>query len=406
MSSKNLALISVLVNFVLAVGKFLVGILIASVSLIAEGIHSALDVFSSAIAYLGIAQLEKGEDKKYPYGRYRFESIAAFFIVIFLAGSALWILWEAYQSFFNPETVEFSTIGIIVMVASIVFNEIMARFKFKIGGEESSLALVADAEHDRADVISSIGVLIGLFIIPYFAYADAIIAALVGVYIIYESIELARETIDSLVDIADPEIEKKIKSIAKKTDIAIEDIKTRKIGAFSFAEVEIDLPANIRLKQATQITKDLENSLLENIENLKHVLISAKSHEITSSSIKQRFGFGRYRREGVGRRRQAREDMLDLPKKDEKTTRIISSINKIGTLDNFGSKYFSVKDVKNGKEIFSKKIVLNPFWTNDSSRSVRFVKAARADKIISKEIGPGAKENLKTNNIEIEIRDN
>lgn len=405
MSSKNLALLSVLVNFILALAKFVVGILIASVSLIAEGIHSALDVFSSAIAYLGIAQLDKEEDEKYPYGRYRFESIAAFVIVIFLAGSALWILWESYQSFLDPQTVEFSTIGIVVMAASIVFNEIMARYKFKVGGEESSLALVADAEHDRADVISSAGVLIGLFIIPYFAYADAIIAGLVGIYIIYESIELARETIDSLVDVADPEIEKEIKKIANKNDLKIENIKTRKIGAFSFAEIEIDLPANIKLQRATEISKDFEDKLVLGIKNLKQVVVSAKSHDIRSSSINQRFGFGRYRQDGIGRRRKAREEELDLPKKDTGVTRIISSIRKPGDLAHFGSKYFSVKDIKEGKEIFKKKIVLNPFWTNDSSRSARFVKAAKADKVITNEIGPGAKENLEASGIEIEIED-
>lgn len=209
MSAKGLAVISVFVNLALSVAKFLVGLSIASVSLVAEGIHSLLDVFSSLVAFLGIREAGKEKNEKYPYGRYRFEPLAAFVVVILLAGSAIWILYEAVKGFAEPEVVSFSLVGIFIMAGSVILNEIMARFKFKIGGQEESLALVADAEHDRADVIASLGVFIGLFLIPYFPLADSIIAILVGLYIIYEAIQLGRETVDALVDVANPELGKK-----------------------------------------------------------------------------------------------------------------------------------------------------------------------------------------------------
>lgn len=403
MNSKRLALISILVNFILSLAKFLVGFLIASVALIADGIHSIMDVFSSAIAYLGISQAEKEESDKYPYGRYRFESIAAFIIVIFLVVSALWILWEAYQAYLKPSLIEFSAIGIGVMIISIVSNEIMARFKFKIGGESSSLALVADAEHDRADVISSVGVLIGLFIMPYFALADSIIAGLVGLYIIYESIHLAREAIDSLVDVADKELEEKIENIAREDKIELEEIKSRKIGGFSFAEIEIKLPANISLDKASAISEKLENRLLDNIKNLKQVVVSARSHDISRSTINQRFGFGRYRTQGFGQGRIKKQQKIDLPEKRKGIKRVVTSVNKQGQVGKFGSKKYLVEDFdRDGKKIFTKEIS-NPFWSKEANRGGRFAKSAGADKIITKEIGPAAKENLKGGGIEIEI---
>jgi cation diffusion facilitator family transporter len=401
MSTNNLALISVLVNFVLALAKFIVGMLIASVSLIAEGIHSTLDVFSSAVAYLGIKQAQKVESEKYPYGRYRFESIAAFVIVILLAGSAIWILYEAYQAFSSPSEIEFSTAGIVVMAASIIFNELMARWKFKVGGENASLALVADAEHDRADVISSIGVLIGLFIIPYFPLADAIIAGLVGIYIIYESIQLARETIDSLVDVADKETEERIKEIAKQMNIRVEKVKSRKIGAVIFAEIEIDLPSNVKLDQATEVSQKLENQLTSKIDNLKQVVVTAKSHEISRSTIKQGFGFGRYRSSGPkGFGKGIKSQAVDLPKKQGQRIVIALSNNQIS---HFGSKKYLVRDIDSSGSKLFEKIIDNPFYSKQAGKGVKFAKSSNADKVIAAEIGQMAKRNLESAGIEVEI---
>lgn len=397
MTAKRLSLVSILVNLLLSVGKFLVGLMIASVSLMAEGIHSGLDVFSSLITFLGIREAAKEKSEKYPYGRYRFESIAALVVVLLLAGSAVWIIYEALVKMPEPEKVSFSGWGIGIMLASIVLNEIMARAKFKIGGQEGSLALVADAEHDRADVIASVGVLIGLFLVPYFSLADSAIALLVGLYIVYEAIGLGRETIDSLVDVANPQLEKKVKETAQKLGIKIDELKSRKIGATNFAELKIDLPAKLQLEEATAISEKLEKRLLSSLPELKQVVVSAKAHDISRSTIRPGFGFGRIRGRGPGRGIEP----IKLEKKGQ--TRVIIPYQD-GQSERFGTPYYLVKDLNEKGKVVQKKKIKNPFFSSQGGHGVKFAKAISADKVITEHLGENARANLEAANIEYEIK--
>jgi cation diffusion facilitator family transporter len=397
MSSKSLALISIVVNLILAVGKFLVGVVISSMAMIAEGIHSGLDVFSSLIAFLGIREAGKEESKLYPYGRYRFESLAALVVTILLASSAGWILWEAFTGLGDWQKTTFSIWGVSVMVISIILNEIMARWKFKVGGEGASLALVADAEHDRADVIASVGVLVGLFLMPYFIWADSVIALLVGLYIIYEAISLGRQAIDSLVDIANPELEEKIKEIAQEIGVEIEELKSRKIGAANFAELKIDLPANFKLDQATGISEKLEQKLLSSLPELKQVLVLAKSHSISRSLIRPSFGFGQIRGRGPGGGIRP----IDYPKKGQ--IRVIIP-QADGQSSKFGAPYYLVQDLDRDGRIVQEKKIKNPFWSIRGGHGVKFAKAISADKVIAKDLGDNAKANLKAARIEYQIK--
>jgi len=397
MTSQHLALLSIFGNLILSIGKFLVGLMIASVALIAEAIHSFLDVFSSLIAFLGIREGRKEKNKKYPYGRYRFESVAALIVVLFLAGSAIWIIYEALVKIPEPKKMAFSGWGIAVMVLSIILNEIMARFKFKIGGRENSLALVADAEHDRADVIASVGVLVGLFLIPYFYLADSIIAFLVGIYIIYEAFILGRETVDSLVDVANEELEKEIRKIARELGIKIEELKSRKIGAVNFAEIKIDLPANLKLEEATAVSEKLERKLLNSLPDLKQVSVMAKAHDISRSLIRSGFGFGRIRGRGPGRGIEP----IKLEKKGQ--TRVIIPYQD-GKSEKFGAPYYLVRDLDKNNRVVQEKRVKNPYWSRQGGHGVKFAKAIDADKVVSEHLGENAKANLKAAGIDYQVK--
>jgi len=219
---ERIAGISVFVNLFLAVGKIIVGFLAKSASVIAEGIHSGMDVLSSGISLIGIKISKKPVDKKHPYGHYKFEVLSGLIITLFLFGTGLWILYQAYKGFVNPEFVSMSYLALGIMILSAVANEIMSRLKVRYGKKENSLSLLSDGVHDRVDVYTSIAVLIGLIIMPYWIYVDSILAGLIGLYILKESFSLGKEATYSLLDIsAKPEIENKIKKIIKNQKIKI-----------------------------------------------------------------------------------------------------------------------------------------------------------------------------------------
>lgn len=392
MGQESVSILSTFVNLILVICKLSLGFLINSAALLAEGIHSGLDVFSSFVTYLGIKTAKKPVDEKHPYGYYKAEGIAGFVVTLLLFISALWILYEGGQRFFKLEPVYFSLAAIILMLSSVIINEAMARLKFKIGQKTESLSLIADAEHSRADVISSLGVLLGLFLIKYFPLADAILAVLIGLYIIYECFGLGKETTDSLLDVSNKGLEEKIKKICQENEIKVLEIKSRKIGPANFAEIKIALDRRLKVDEATNISKSLENKLLDALPELKYVVISVESHEFSEGVIVPRFAkrFG-FRRgfEPIG------------PKKQGKRT--IIPIEKGEISEHFGVPEYLVIDQDDRGKILRKEILKNPYFTEETGHGAKFVKAVSADKIISRHVGENAKRNLEAASIEIEI---
>ncbi len=291
MNPRFLSAISVLVNIILTTLKLIVGLFSHSIALIAESLHSGLDIVSSIITYLGIRTAEKPEDETHHYGHGGYEGIASFVVSLLLFTSAVWILYEAVSNFLTGKhEAQFTLWGIGLMAASTVINEVMARLKFKSSTENSSLALASDAEHSRADVISSVAVLFGLVLIKFYPFADSLLAALVAIYIFYEAYSLSREAIDSLVDKANPELEEKIKNFLIKEGTPFFDIKTRKIGSSSFAEIDLVFNPGAHAEEITAVTKFLESRLLKKFSELKQVSLSVQSMEFTETTTKPQLG--------------------------------------------------------------------------------------------------------------------
>jgi cation diffusion facilitator family transporter len=290
---EKIALFSVLANFVLAVIKIIGGFFINSASVLAEGLHSGMDIFSSIISFAGIRIAKKPVDENHPYGHYKFEVLGGLVITIILFLTGAWIIFEAYQSFLKPISLKFTYWGLGIMLFSAIVNEVMSRIKIYFGKKEDSVSLLSDGMHSRVDVFSSTAVFIGLFFSKYWIYTDYLLAIFIGFYIIIKSFQIGKEAIDSLLDIsAGKEIEEKIKSIAKTENIEISSLKTQKKGSAITANLEIKLPSNLSVDKATKISEDLRKKLMKEIEPLFYVAIQIKSHEMETSFYKPGFGRG------------------------------------------------------------------------------------------------------------------
>jgi len=368
MNPQSISIISTFVNMGLGISKLFFGTLIGSVALVADGIHSSLDVISSFVTFLGLKTAKKPFDETHPYGYLKAESLAGFFVMMLLSITGIWILYEAIQRFLGEGSVVFSSYAILVVIGSILITESLARLKFKYGRKFQSLALVADAEHSRADALSSIGVLAGLFLVKYFSLADAIIALGIGAYIIFEAFQIGKEISDSLLDVANKNVEEKIKKICGSHKIEVSDIKTRKIGGFNFAEIKIKLAPKLKVEDVEKITKTLEERLLKNIRELKYIVISIEAYQVKQSVILPKIGKEICEVEGfekIGPKKIGQRFIV--PIKNEKIS------------DKFGTEEYLVVDKDNS------------------------AKAIRTDKVLTRIIGENAKQNLENFGIEVEI---
>lgn len=395
-SPKTVSILSTIINIILSAGKVLTGIFCGSVSLVASGIDSTMDIISSIITYWGIKISDRPADDKHPFGHSRYEAVASYTIVMLLLISAVWIIYEAIaQIFIRKIGEEYSFIAIVVIVIAIIITELLARLKYYIGNKNSSLSLVADAQHSRADVLSQAAVLVGLFLSPYLAYIDSIIAIGVGIYIIYGAIELAKESIDSLVDVADMELEDKISQWAKNNNVKFENIKTRKIGSQTFAEITMAFAKNCKADEIALKIEDTEKKVLAEFESLAQVSFTVSSHDFKEVSM----------RSWLGSRRRVRFNLLENKivsntKNDDNI--IIAPIDSGKLANDFGAaEYLIVRINKKSKP--QKEIVKNDFYKKNGGHGVMFVKLHKAKKIYVHYIGEGAKQNLLANNIDVEI---
>ncbi len=290
---KKVAVISILANMILAGGKIAVGIFSNSAAILAAGLDSFADIFSSIISFIGIKISGKPADEKHPYGHYKFEVLGGVVITLIIFVTGAGIIYDAYKNFLKPADMAIGYLAFGVMILSVLVNEVMSRLKIHYGKLESSVSLLSDGVHSRIDVYTSLAILIGLFLTKYWIYADATLALLMGAYIIKEAFLIGKEAIDSLLDVsAGVETEEKIKAIAEAQNIEIDNLKTQKKGSAITANLEIKLPNNLSVEDATKITDDLRSSLMEKIKRLQYLVVQISSHRVETSFYQPDFGHG------------------------------------------------------------------------------------------------------------------
>ncbi len=290
---KKIAVLGLAANIVLAAGKIAAGLAARSTAVLAEGLHSGMDVLASGIGLIGIAASRKPEDKGHPYGHYKAEVLAGLFITIILFLTAVWIILEAALSFASPRKPIVGIVSLGAMAFSALANEVMARLKIRAGRKHDSLSLLSDGVHSRLDVFTSLAVVGGLFLTRWFVHADAVMAILIGLYILRESFILGRKATDSLIDASAGEvIDSRIRGIVEARQIPLSALRTQKRGPTITANLEIDLPAVLTIEEATRTADLLKEDLMKGISNLTYVAVQIRSRAISTSSFQPGPGLG------------------------------------------------------------------------------------------------------------------
>ena len=145
-------LIGVVGNFFLVIIKLSAGILGNSYALIADGIESIADIFSSILVFLGLKYSQKPADKNHPYGHGRIEPIITFSVVAFLVVSASFIAFQSIENINTPHELP-KPWTLIILAGIIIWKEVSYRIVKSKGIEVDSTALKAEAWHHRSDAI-------------------------------------------------------------------------------------------------------------------------------------------------------------------------------------------------------------------------------------------------------------
>lgn len=285
------ARLSLLSNTSLIIIKLIVGILTGSVSIISEAIHSTMDLLAAIIAFFSVRISDKPADDNHPYGHGKIENISGVIEALLIFAASVWIIVEALKKIFNPGDIESVGVGFIIMFISAAVNFMVSKRLYKVAKQEDSIALEADALHLKADVYTSLGVGIGLFLIwvTNLTFLDPVVAILVAIFILKEAIELLKAAFNPLLDIklSDDEIELIKNTISKYSSVFCNyhDLKTRKSGHLRYIDLHLVFPENKSIKEAHDICDKIEDDIATILNNTQ-VMIHLESSDKACSSCK------------------------------------------------------------------------------------------------------------------------
>ncbi|MCA3421888.1 MAG: cation transporter [Roseomonas sp.] len=243
-----------------------------SVALYADALESIVNVAAALAALLAVRLSALPADANHPYGHSKAEYFSAVLEGALIIVAALLILHEAWGAFVAPRAPEQVGIGLAVAAVASSINAAWALFLGRRGKDLRSPALIADARHLWADVVTSAGVLVGVGLVTLtgILWLDPLLAALTAVNILISGGRLLRESVGGLMDEAVPPatMERIRRIVAEQASGAIEahDLRSRHAGRHTFLEFHLVVPGDMRVSESHEICDRIEAALKAELE--------------------------------------------------------------------------------------------------------------------------------------------
>ena len=279
---------SVVINLILGISKIIIAIFIGSISLLADGIHSLSDMSTSFIVVFSFYLGRKPSDKEHPFGHGRAEQIAALIMAVLIGVGGIELIKGGIDRVLEPQSIQMSFLAINLLVLTVILKEVLSRISQYYGKKIHSLALEADSWHHRTDAISSILVIIAIFAAQAgLTVADGIVGILIGLFIIYTGINIARRTSMKLLGTRPEEdLLNKVESLAlgNKNALAIHGMICHEYGTQMLMSFHLEVPSELKLSEAHTIADKIENSILKELNIQATVHLDPVLPEVTNRS--------------------------------------------------------------------------------------------------------------------------
>lgn len=266
---KTVAILSIASNSFIILLKLVVGIVTGSISIISEAVHSMSDFLASVLTLFSVIKSAEPADKKHPFGHGKYEDMSGFIEGGLIIFAALFIIYESLKKLILGVNLEINTtLGLGVMGIAVVVNIAVSSVLFKVAKDSDSVSLYADAEHLRTDVLSALGVFVGLLIIKFTGIyiLDPVIAIIVALIIFKAGFSISKRTMDNLLDCSLPEEEMdeiRLFLDTFKPDGIVDytNLKARRLGPHRNIEVTLLFPKDMTIYDCHTICDSIEHKL-------------------------------------------------------------------------------------------------------------------------------------------------
>ncbi len=271
----RLAFWSIVVALVVLALKFAAWYITGSVALYSDALESIVNVIASAAALWAIQVSYKPADQDHPFGHHKAEYFSAVLEGVLIVVAALLILNEVWSSWQAKAPLEQPWTGLAINGVATVINAVWAWLLIRVGRAEKSPALVADGSHIMTDVVTSIGVFIGLVgaVLTGWRILDPALAVIVALNILWQGWHVIGSSMNGLMDRAvDTQEHMRIRDLISsncKGALEVHDLKTRIAGRATFIEFHLVVDAGMTVGDSHVICDRIEDALKAEIHSVR-----------------------------------------------------------------------------------------------------------------------------------------
>lgn len=263
-------IVGIICNVFLFVAKFIIGLILHSVSVTADAFNNLSDACSSIISLVGVKMAEKPADKRHPFGHGRVEYIAALVVSFLVLEVGFTFLKDSVHKILSPEKLNFQIVSVIILILSITVKLWLGMFNKKLGEKIDSKVLKAVFADSMGDVIATAATILSLLFFQFTGVnIDGFVGLGVALVIMWAGIQIARDTLEPLIgEAVDPEIYEKIKAFVEKYE-GIEgshDLIVHNYGpGRSMASIHAEVPNDVDIEKSHNIIDKIERDALDEL---------------------------------------------------------------------------------------------------------------------------------------------
>lgn len=232
-----------------------------SVALLTDAVHHAADLFTSLPLWGALALARRPATRRFPYGYGRAEDLAGLFIALVIAGTGASVAWEAMQRLQDPLPIRNAWLVALAALLGYGGNELIARYRIRVGRRIGCAALVADGLHARTDSIISLGVGVGAVAAGFGVnLADPVVGLLISVMVVTTAVRIGASFAYRLMDGTSPELADQLRDAvgALPEVCAVPELRVTSLGLAQRVEATIEVPAELTFAQADEVRRSAE----------------------------------------------------------------------------------------------------------------------------------------------------
>lgn len=257
------SIVGICCNLVLFAAKLLTGLMVNSISVMADAFNNLSDAASSIIGFVGVKMAEKPADEHHPFGHGRIEYISAFIVAFIVIQVGFSLFKTSLGKILHPEELSFSLVSVGILALSVAMKLWMAVFNRRLGKRINSAVMLATSADSLGDVGATSATILSILVFGiWHVNIDGAVGLVVSVLVMIAGVNIARDTLAPLIgEPIDPKIYRRISDFVEKYEgvVGSHDLIVHNYGpGHSMASIHAEVPNNVNIETSHEIIDRIE----------------------------------------------------------------------------------------------------------------------------------------------------